>query len=93
VKILELPSHPHRATGLPAPPRPAGNVTAMPSGSAASGMVLAIPRLTGGAPFLTQYLAQEFGGANGAQTRWRERDGAYRLAGIEVTPARLILDV
>jgi hypothetical protein len=56
-------------------------------------VVLATPRANGRSPFLAQYLAQEFTGPGEDPARWRERDNAYRLAGLTPTEPRLSLDV
>jgi len=93
VKIVGASSSLPRAAAPPALPRRAFDPSAAPGGETTGELVLVTPHPTGGLPFLAQYLAQEFGAANGVHARWQQRDDAYRLAGNPSTPARLTLDI
>jgi hypothetical protein len=54
--------------------------------------ILPRPRPIRSLPFLAQYLAQEIIGPEDPAPRWRERDGAYRIAGGGTPVQRLRID-
>ena len=93
LKIVGSTSYLPRAAAAPALPRRAFGPSGAMGGDATGELVLTVPHPTARLPFLAQYLAQEFGAADGAHARWRQRDDAYRLAGSTSTPARLTLDI
>ena len=78
---------------LPASARPLTVVEAVAGARATSTIILASPYDTGELPFLAQYVAQEIFGSDPSDSRWRERDNAYRLAGRRTEPAQLNISI